>query len=119
MQLAHEDTNGNVFGLISLVRYSHTVDTLSPVLLRLKTRLTTIISSSSGGPNTPRTAGESIITAGIPEAMATGPEFVGGPPWSFDTYSLGDSSGSRRRQGICQTLALTCELRGPSASRNG
>jgi hypothetical protein len=48
-------------------------------------RSTTILLSSSGDPNTPRTAGESIITAGVLDAMATGPEFVGGPPWSLST----------------------------------
>jgi hypothetical protein len=31
----------------------------------------------------PGTAGESIITEGIPKAMATGPQFVRRPPWSL------------------------------------
>jgi hypothetical protein len=64
------------------VRYSHT-DILRPVRPRLEPLSTTIISSSSGDPQTPGTAGESLITARIPEAMATGPVFVGGPPWSL------------------------------------
>jgi hypothetical protein len=73
--------------LISLVRYSHTVETLRPVRPRLEPRSTTIISSSSGDPKTPGTAGESLITAGIPKAMEIGPEFVGGPPWSLTPIS--------------------------------
>jgi hypothetical protein len=56
------------------------------------------MSSSLGGSITSWTAGEAIITAGIPEAMATGPEFVGRSHWSFVTYSLGNSRGSRRRK---------------------
>jgi hypothetical protein len=94
---------------LDIIREVLPYSSLSPERPRLEPRLTTIMSSASGGPNTSRTAGESIITTGIPEAMATGPEFVG-PTWSIITYSLGNSRGSGRRQDICQTLAQIANL---------
>jgi hypothetical protein len=42
--------------------------------------------------------------------MATGPEFVGGPPSSFVTYSLGNCRGSGRRQSLCQNLSQIANL---------
>jgi hypothetical protein len=68
----------------------------------------TIISSSSEGPKAQWTADESIITAGLLEGMATGSEFVEGPPRSLSpTASViageaGDDTTYARLQHKCE-----------------
>jgi hypothetical protein len=84
----------------------------------------TIISSSSGDPKTPGTAGESINTAGIPKAMATGQEFVGEQPFSLTPIAsviarkAVDDMACARPQRICERVDFVVDQQPAAANLN-